>query len=303
MRRHTKILLFLKAMTPLHVGTGRAYAAHVDLPVQRDEYGFPSIWASSLKGALKSNIGDKDESIKKCFGPDPEKLGSAMVAGYAHSRVIVTDARLVLFPARVLKGIFAYGSSPHLLNQFGKYLEAKDNTGISIDESLLKELNEGYAIVSEEELVDKDSIMINELTLKAKVHEDLIEKIGLNKILPEEIYNEVNDRGLILIPDVNNISLNVVNRGMFIQYRVRLHRDRKTVEEGPWSEEYIPSNTILASLILCSGREVPAGTESGGQKIKCDAETLKNYINENMKVIFVGGKETIGRGLTKLYPM
>jgi CRISPR-associated protein Cmr4 len=47
-------LVFIEALTPLHPGAGRSVEGLADLPVQRDEFGFPTIWASSLKGAIKS---------------------------------------------------------------------------------------------------------------------------------------------------------------------------------------------------------------------------------------------------------
>ena len=46
-------LLWVLALTSIHPGVGRSEEAHVDLPVQRDEFGLPAIWASSLKGAVR----------------------------------------------------------------------------------------------------------------------------------------------------------------------------------------------------------------------------------------------------------
>ncbi|MCX8185483.1 MAG: RAMP superfamily CRISPR-associated protein, partial [Sulfolobales archaeon] len=69
-----RAILYVRALTPLHVGVGRGYSAQVDLPVQRDEFGFPVIWSSSLKGALKAWV---EGSVRKCFGPEPEELETA----------------------------------------------------------------------------------------------------------------------------------------------------------------------------------------------------------------------------------
>lgn len=296
-----KALLYLRALTPVHVGTGRAYAAHVDLPVQRDEYGYPSIWASSLKGALKANIGN--EAVEKCFGPEPDKLVEAVVGEYAQSNVVVTDAKLILMPARVLRGIYTYVTSLHLLGYLGRYLEMKDGTKLKIDEDLLRDLKEGYAIASKKELIEGERIVVNETTLRARFREDLLEKLKLGKSLPVEVYNDFLEKGLVVIPDVNNTSLYIVNKSMFIQHRVRLDRKTKTVGGGPWSEEYVPSNTVFASLILCRGREIVVKTDSGEQKVKCTLDLVKKYVETQMSVVFVGGKETVGRGLVKLYLM
>jgi len=53
-QRDAKLIL-LESLTPLHPGSGRG-SAYVDLPVQRDEFDFPTIWSSSLKGALRSTL-------------------------------------------------------------------------------------------------------------------------------------------------------------------------------------------------------------------------------------------------------
>ncbi|RLI32648.1 type III-B CRISPR module RAMP protein Cmr4, partial [Candidatus Bathyarchaeota archaeon] len=43
-------LVLVRAVTMLHPGIGRSGAV-VDLPVQKDNLGFPMIFSSSLKGA------------------------------------------------------------------------------------------------------------------------------------------------------------------------------------------------------------------------------------------------------------
>jgi hypothetical protein len=50
-------LFWLVALTAVHPGVGRSEEAQVDLPVQRDEFGLPTVWASSLKGADKGQGG------------------------------------------------------------------------------------------------------------------------------------------------------------------------------------------------------------------------------------------------------
>ena len=56
-------LMFIYALTPLHPGAGKAAAggSPVELPVQRDEFGFPTIWSSSLKGVLRSSFAEGEE--------------------------------------------------------------------------------------------------------------------------------------------------------------------------------------------------------------------------------------------------
>lgn len=288
-----RMLLYVRALTPLHAGVGRGYGAHVDLPVQRDEYGFPCVWSSSLKGAVKNWL---PSDVRGCLGPDPTELERAEVK---HSAVALTDARLVLIPARALSGVYTYLTSPHMLEQLRRYLEVLGHRAKGLDKELLEKVNAGTALVSTNRVLRDGRLLVNEMELKAEVVSDLVEKLGLGKVLPEEILGEVKSKGLAVVPDGDNLSLTLVNRSMLIQYRVALKRDSKTVGTGPWSEEFVPAETVFAALVLCGGAKVRRRTGEGF--IECSKDVISKAIRET-NVIFVGGKETIGRGLAKLYP-
>lgn len=303
-----KFLLFLRTLTPTHVGLGRGYAGYVDQPIQRDEFGFPTIWSSSLKGAIKANITGE---VRKCLGPDPDELESASMK---QSRVTFTDAKLLLIPVRVISGVYAYATSLHLLEQFSKYVEAlqsgeeamgkkKDRKSFleemfeSIDKNLLDKLRNGEveAITSSKNLVRGNYLIANETPLNAQV----VENLGgpLVNLMPDELRDKIKDK-LVVVTDANNVSLNLVNKSIIVQHRVRLRRDTKTVEHGPWSEEYLPSETILASLVLCRDSSQVQQQEQGS--LRCDADTIKNELKK-IGVLFVGGMETIGKGLLRVY--
>ena len=61
------ILIIGYAVTPLHPGAGRVPGV-VDLPVQRDPMGYPMLYASSLKGALKAECARRSDV--NCFKDD-----------------------------------------------------------------------------------------------------------------------------------------------------------------------------------------------------------------------------------------
>ncbi len=291
--REYKILI-LKAITPLHVGAGRGASVHVELPVQRDEFGFPTIWASSLKGALRANFDGGSKCDKNTiFGPEP---ASPEVSEYS-SAASFTDARLILIPGRLLKGVWAYITSPHMLEQFRTLLEVR---GERID---VPSVGDSEALVSKPELILTGSdwrryIVVNEARLEAREDKGVVE--SLSKILPDKIASMVKGKGVIVVPDT--VARDIVNRSMVIQYRVRLDPNTKTVIPGAlWSEEYIPSNTVMASLVVC--REPRRRRSEGGA---CASATdvcndLVGYFANTRNTIYVGGKETIGKGLVELY--
>ena len=105
-------LIVLRAVTPVHAGVGRAGGV-VDLPVQRDEYGYPCIYSSSLKGALKAGLlqaflkslgGGSGAyhralmAVQALLGPEPEEGESF------ESSVALLDAYLFAMPVRSLRG-------------------------------------------------------------------------------------------------------------------------------------------------------------------------------------------------------
>ncbi len=287
-------VLFLRALTPLHVGAGRGASVHVELPVQRDEFGFPTIWASSLKGALRANF-DRGSKCDKntIFGPEP---ASPEVSEYS-SAASFTDARLVLIPGRLLKGVWAYITSPHMLEQLRTLLEVR---GERVD---VPSVSGNEALVSKPELMltgsdGKKYIIVNEARLEAREDKSVIE--SLSKVLPDKIANMVKDKGVIVVPDT--VARDIVNRSMVIQYRVRLDPSTKTVVRGAlWSEEYMPSNTVMASLVVC--RE-PRRRRSEGEACASATDVcsdLVSYFTNTRSTIYVGGKETIGKGLVELY--
>jgi CRISPR-associated protein Cmr4 len=290
-------ILFLRALTPLHVGAGRGASVHVELPVQRDEFGFPTIWASSLKGALRANF-DRGSKCDKniIFGPEP---ASPEVSDYS-SAASFTDSRLILIPGRLLKGVWAFITSPHMLEQFKVLLEVR---GEKVDMLSVPSVSDDEALVSKPELIltgsdGKKYIVVNEAKLE-KAREDKAVAESLSKVLPDKIASMVKDKGVIVVPDT--ISRDIINRSMVIQYRVRLDPNTKTVEQGPWSEEYTPSNTVMASLVVC--RE-PRRRGSGGGACASATDVcsdLVGYFTSTRSTIYVGGKETIGKGLIELY--
>jgi CRISPR-associated protein Cmr4 len=146
-------LIFLKALTPVHVGTGREEALHVDLPVQRDEFGFPTIWASSLKGAIKANvrdekikIGNEEISFRKLLGSDPGEPETIP------SHIAFLDAKLLLTPARSLDNVWIYVTTPHLLEYLNTYLSIYNEitgSNLSLDLShIANYVSQGVAITS-----------------------------------------------------------------------------------------------------------------------------------------------------------
>lgn len=291
---HKARLLFLRALTPVHAGAGRGALEHVDLPVQRDEFGFPCIWASSLKGAVRGCLeragrrqGSQDfrNCLYATLGPPPERA-------YEHSSAAnFLDARLLLLPARSLRGVWTYITSPHLVGYACTYLEALGMHDLA--DSLVKRLD-GLQLPAASRkgvLLDGSRAVLNELDVEVRSLDEELPSNLFGGLLPEELLALVSRRGLVVLDD--DIASELVHRGMLVQYRVRLKRDAKTVDVGPWTEEYVPQGTVFVSAVVCRsvarrGCEDPCGW-------------LENALRSLNNVLWLGGKETVGKGLLKLY--
>lgn len=292
-------LVFLRAVTPLHVGVGRAGGV-VDMPVQKDLYGYPVVYASSLKGALKSvclRVYQNQKDRNKCidlFGSLPSETPTKP------GKVMVLDAQSFLIPVRLLRGVYGYITSPLLLKRFIDYLELMDPQSSQHLGKLLKEtelksnevITTGHGIISiKSRIGDKEQeyIVINEeFWLTPKRDEKTITEI--NKLIPAPLQREIylkNDR-LLVVSDSDDISLQIVEKSLLRLQRIRLKQDVKMVETGAlWSEEYVPRNTVLYTLLLYPNNDVK--------------EEFRKYLNKTNNYLILGGNETIGKGLVKLY--
>ncbi|MCX8167395.1 MAG: type III-B CRISPR module RAMP protein Cmr4, partial [Candidatus Micrarchaeota archaeon] len=84
------------------------------LPIQRERHtDFPKIESSGLKGCLRDAFKDSGVGqtiINAIFGPE----NSGDYAG----AMAITDARILLFPVKSLKGVFAWITCPMVIERF-----------------------------------------------------------------------------------------------------------------------------------------------------------------------------------------
>ncbi|MFW6026709.1 MAG: type III-B CRISPR module RAMP protein Cmr4, partial [Candidatus Woesearchaeota archaeon] len=118
---------FIIVESPFHAGSGDSLGI-VDMPIQRERHTeFPKIEGSSVKGCLRSWFSEDENQkhIALIFGPDD---------GAKHAGALgFTDARLLLFPVRSVKGIYAWITCPLVLKRFMKDIKLFDKNSIKIE--------------------------------------------------------------------------------------------------------------------------------------------------------------------------
>jgi len=283
---------FIYAITHLHVGSGSSVDEEIDLPFQRDELGYPTIYASSLKGAIKSfllkEFPDKKDVIYKVLGEDenPEEasLGTFL------------DAILFAIPSRIIEidsakpHVWVYVTTYELLKKVKSYLDSISqlsnasfsNLQNTIDSILRKE---GKNITLGSSL--KTAILNEDFHVELEEAHDVkipdITNLVSDKVNKERL--ESDDVPLLVLED--SIGKEVINRSLIRVRRIRIDKDKKTVVTGGlWSEEYVPMKTIFFSAFL--------GKESKENAI------FVSCILRKLKYVILGGKETIGKGIVEL---
>ncbi|MDW8063787.1 MAG: type III-B CRISPR module RAMP protein Cmr4 [Candidatus Caldarchaeum sp.] len=306
-------VVLLHALSPLHVGTGRSGGV-ADLPVQRDALGFPTIFASSLKGPLRASFSRANEDKKKCvdviFGPSRGEDSD-----YYAGAVSILDAKLLFLPVRSLKGVYLLCTSPYLLNNFARYIEAAAYARAdALPLNNIRGAVEKVLKLSPKE----DEIFLGEQT-KARFSTTVekMESVILAdefKISPEE-HNEVSlfVRELLGEDEASRVAVvhddfminSLIERSLIRRTRVALETSTKRVKSGAlWTEEDIPPQTVFQTVFFYSE---PRTSTDGCEGLARDAkasqvkELLENSIFQNKSGYMIfGGHETIGRGIVKI---
>ena len=304
------LVMYIYAETPIHPGSGTTISGAVDLPIQRERHTeFPIIQGSSLKGVLRNSaclvkIADKCEkcdrklkTIEKCeilrqiFG-SPEGIGG----------ISITDAKILAYPVRTLKGVFGWVTCPLVLDRYKRDLKIANADANWNLKNL--DINDNKAIISKRSSLQvelgkenkrKKYVYVEDIQLEVEERDDLIRIITseIVKGLPNNnTYEAIKDklsRDLIIVSD--NVFRDLVTLTTEIITRIKINPETGTVETGGlWSEEYLPMDTLMYSLILIPSRL---------NKLK--SEEIENKITKyDEKILQIGGDETIGKGFVRI---
>ncbi|HDH91491.1 MAG TPA: type III-B CRISPR module RAMP protein Cmr4, partial [Candidatus Aenigmarchaeota archaeon] len=253
------LIMYIYAETPIHPGSGSVISRAVDLPIQRERHTeFPIIQGSSLKGVLRNfacwveidekckqcnknpETAEKCEKIRKIFG-SPEGVGG----------ISITDAKILAFPVRTLKGVFRWITCPLVLDRYRRDLKL---VGVQVKWDIPKPKSDEEAKIHKNSNLAEQYIYIEELQLKCSEDEN-VNKIAkdIKKGLPKDnAYKEIKEKlekDLVIVSD--DVFRNLVTLTTEIFTRIKIDPSTGTVEKGGlWSEEYLPTDTLMYSLIL-----------------------------------------------------
>lgn len=303
--------LFFICETPLHAGSGSDLGI-VDLPIQREKHtGFPKVESSSLKGAMREAIETKLEMRKQgkkslplidaLFGPEDAGNDAHMGAlGFS-------DARLLLFPVKSMKGVFAWITCPKVLDQFKRDMKLAKLENDTFDitspsgsdynvntEGVCKLLNQGGSA-----LKVGTSILLEEY---AFTHQSTDLKVGEKPLqdwfaenLPTEWKDKIKADIVILsnddFKDFVNLSTEVITR-------TKINNETGTVQPGAlFTEEFLPAESVMYSLVMAS----PVFKKEQGNLDTADKvmTAFTDVVQQQLPVMQIGGNATLGKGIVR----
>lgn len=280
--------LFLHAITSVHAGSGSEVGL-VDLPIQREKQtGYPKLESSSLKGSVREYF---ESRYSQDTNEIDEVFGSKDNADTRASAISFSDARLLLFPIRSLKGVFVWITCPYVLKRFNR--EVRTYYG---DGALQLTVPNENTISTKELIVANNQIVLEEYAHKVDVTEDTTTLAKeLSNIFNPYLVNEIEER-LVVLDDYD--FSNYVNLSTEVNARIKIGDDGITSAGALWYEENVPAESIFYFTIF-SGQVRVLPDHSNNTILKSVAD-VENYMKEKFPKSFqVGGHYTLGKGLMK----
>ena len=312
--------LFLIVETPLHAGSGSDLGI-IDLPIQREKHtDYPKIEASGLKGSIRE-IFDAQASKKEIelvFGPEQGDLHAGALG--------FTDARLLLFPVKSVKGVFAWVTCPAVLERFKQDLSICQPSIRFVDAMPNADTvpNENQLLVKNED--NDKKIVLEEYTFPVTPDEkcDAVAQWIAENVLPTDTsygyWRDKMKQDLVVLS--NDDFRDFVMLSTEVIARTRIDSTTGTVKgTALWYEEYLPTDSILYSLALTTplflkiqGKDDDEKREDEKKKKGIfytnqtdgknliEAKKVMNFFAEGLPdIIQIGGNATVGKGLVRTH--
>ncbi len=237
-----KQLLSIYTRTPLHVGAGSSVGA-IDQPIQRERAtGFPVIPGSSLKGALADHYSEDVEGGKRKLGSTLHHLFGSDTDEASRGSLSISEAKLLLFPVRSLKGCFAWATSPLALNRFLR----------EYGESPLKiQIEDPQIAYVGTKLQYENNIVLEDYVLVAKENTNIDQVIDRVKpLIPDEGWRDELKEHLVIISD--GMLSYFCRNACDVAQHVKIDDQTGTAIGGAlFNQENVPSESLFYSVVHC----------------------------------------------------
>ncbi len=199
----------------------------------------------------------------------------AYIFGSQNNRGAITfsDGMILFFPVKSLKGVFAYTTSPLVLERFKEFLKR---------EFPIRRPSQGNIYASEN--------LIFQESQDSKDSKVILEEFEFSwvsacfEFLPCELKNQIKERFAIVDDDTFTY---FVENFTEVVTRIKINPETGTVNQRSlWTEEYLPAESVMYSLYF---------------ENKPLSEKHLKYLPKNGELINIGGDQTVGKGFVKLH--
>lgn len=274
-----KRMMTLFTRTPLHVGAGNSVGV-VDSPIQRERHTrIPIIPGSSLKGVLADHWLEKDDKGKLVRSAEGVRLfGNESTDSASAGTLLIGEARVLAFPVRSAKGMFAWVTSPLALNRYAR------DTGCDMSGKLIA-LGEQDCMASPGVALEGDKVVLEEYVVAKKGEVDEVASL-LKEMLKDNILWQAVTEHLVILSD--SLFAYFVENACEVVTRIRVDNETGTAAKGGlFNQEEVPSETLFYAMIA---EQSLRGKGEGA------IDELKTKLDEVGGVLQVGANETIGLG-------
>lgn len=303
MKNQTNLMVGLIAQTSIHAGAGSAVGA-VDLPIQREGHnGWPCIFGSSVKGALRTKAEqffaeqgqcktdtDAKQLLKTIFGPSTqlanEQEGRSESASDHAGAIAVGDARLLLLPVRSLTSAFKWVTCPAALDRFKRDAAMLGkNLTFTTPEVQKNENNETVLCSAGETLFLEEYrfIVDTQINLEGVI-------TALCELIKRENFDNALREQLAIVS--NDIFAHLARSAIPVNAHIAINTESKTVNKGAlWYEETLPPETVLYVPIMAQ--------KSRNKDKPIEATAIASCVSNILTTpawLQIGGNETVGMG-------
>lgn len=215
-RNYTLHHFLLYVLTPLKTGTGFG-KGEINRAIQKNAYGIPIIYSTSIKGALAVKEGKNEEKI--------ECINDLYVKVKGINNFTTSDAFLLTVPTYDKEYGIVHVTSKFLLKKFYEFHNAPKG---------LNEIEEPITDIEKNRLIFKNNI------IDVETHKE-----GLVKEIKTTL-NISSSEHILIMPDEKFI--NIINSIIIKQPRIRIEEN----ETRLWYEEMLPSRSKLHFYIYAA---------------------------------------------------
>lgn len=317
--------LFFRTETPMHVGSG-SDLGHIDLPIQREKHtDFPMVQSSSLKGALREHLEQNVNTVADkigvhlTFGYDgdgldkPKTNDEKAVKRFFNNRdnqyfsgaLAFTDARLLLFPVKSYKGVFALVTCPQVLDKLYKELNFICNPKIVFPSTDFSNLGDKVATANDDFLKISNKVILDEYSFEINTELSSTASTVATSLIALTGQTDIGKR-LVILPD--DVFRDFVKLSTEVITRTKIQNDTGTVQSGAlFTEEYLPAESYMYSLVAAhrifqkknEKRQAEFPKNSNGKAINSADDVLAFFDTHLKDVGQIGGSSTLGKGIVK----